>query len=432
MGNIAIQATKLGKRYRLGRSAVTQNFRERLTHLMGAPFRAARSALRRPANERAQGRPDHIWALRDVSFTIGQGEVIGVIGRNGAGKSTLLKVLTRITEPTEGEAIVRGRVGSLLEVGTGFHPELTGRENIYLNGAILGMKRAETARKFDEIVAFSEVEKFIDTPVKRYSSGMYLRLAFAVAAHLQTEVLLVDEVLAVGDAEFQRKCLGKLGDVAKAGRTVLFVSHNLSAIQRFCSRVLLVADGQLAMDGATSAVVDAYLSMTSRSEYGFADVTEHPGRTPGMPSIIQAVGLCDPDQPGQYRTTVRTGEDLVFEIHYDCGERFADWAQLAVCSLTEHRVFTSGSTHKAGSDLAIRGCGMLQCRLPAVPLTAGEYTVTVMLSRRVPPRNLDYVTGALRFHVDFANYFGSGTGPYPGQGHLAQPSQWQILQGAPI
>ena len=202
--------------------------------------------------------PD-FWALRDVSFDVQQGEVLGIIGRNGAGKSTLLKILSRITEPTAGRVTLRGRVASLLEVGTGFHPELTGRENIFLNGAILGMSRAEIRRKFDEIVAFAEVEQFLDTPVKRYSSGMYVRLAFAVAAHLEPEILVVDEVLAVGDAEFQKKCLGKMGEVAKGGRTVLFVSHNMAAIRRLCSRVILLKNGRITQSGNVNQCIDTYL-----------------------------------------------------------------------------------------------------------------------------------------------------------------------------
>jgi len=199
------------------------------------------------------------WALDDVSFQVKRGEVVGVIGRNGAGKSTLLKILSRITEPTKGKALIHGRVGSLLEVGTGFHPELTGRENIFLNGSILGMKKSEIARKFDEIVAFSEVEKFIDTPVKHYSSGMYVRLAFAVAAHLEPEILLVDEVLAVGDAQFQKKCMGKMGDVAKEGRTILFVSHNMAAVENLCSRCVYLKDGRVSSDGLSKEVIEFYL-----------------------------------------------------------------------------------------------------------------------------------------------------------------------------
>jgi len=225
MKDIAICVDKLSKRYRIGaRQKREATLRKRLGNMLASPFEYLRASLRPPTED------ETLWALRDVSFEVQHGEVLGIIGRNGAGKSTLLKILSRITEPTSGTAALYGRVGSLLEVGTGFHPELTGRENIYMNGAILGMRRAEIDAKFDEIVDFAGVEKFIDTPVKRYSSGMYVRLGFAVAAHLEPEILIVDEVLAVGDAEFQKKCLGKMGEVAKGGRTVLFVSHNMASV----------------------------------------------------------------------------------------------------------------------------------------------------------------------------------------------------------
>src|SRR5213080_4833575 len=241
-GDVAIRCQGLGKQYRLGPRQRYRALRDTLPALALAPFRGLRSAIGfgRPT---AQGAT--LWALRDVSFEVSAGEIVGIIGANGAGKSTLLKILSRITAPTEGQAEIHGRVGSLLEVGTGFHPELTGRENVYLNGAILGMHRAEIERKFDEIVAFAETEKFLDTPVKRYSSGMYVRLAFAVAAHLEPEILVVDEVLAVGDAEFQKKCLGKMREVAEGhGRTVLFVSHNMVAVQNLCSVAMLLQDGR--------------------------------------------------------------------------------------------------------------------------------------------------------------------------------------------
>jgi lipopolysaccharide transport system ATP-binding protein len=230
-------------------------------------LRIRRSAIRNPddphsAIRNSQSPEDTIWALRDVSFEVRRGEVLGIIGRNGAGKSTLLKILSRITEPTEGRAVVHGRVGSLLEVGTGFHPELTGRENVYLNGAILGMRKAEIERKFDEIVAFAEIEKFLDTPVKRYSSGMYVRLAFAVAAHLEPEILLVDEVLAVGDVAFQKKCLAKMEGVACEGRTVLFVSHNMPAVKALCSEGIWLNEGEIRMVGTAARTVERYLSVS--------------------------------------------------------------------------------------------------------------------------------------------------------------------------
>jgi lipopolysaccharide transport system ATP-binding protein len=252
----AIRVGSLGKLYRLGR-------RERYPTLRDVLADAATSLFRWGAGQSAT---ESLWALKDVSLTVARGEVLGVIGRNGAGKSTFLKILSRITEPTEGWVELHGRVGSLLEVGTGFHPELTGRENVYLNGAILGMRRTEIARKFDDIVAFAETERFVDTPVKHYSSGMYMRLAFAVAAHLEAEILLVDEVLAVGDVAFQRKCMGKMGDVAHAGRTVLFVSHNLEAIQRLCGRCVLLEGGRVTQEGSAREVVAQYLSaLTSKA-----------------------------------------------------------------------------------------------------------------------------------------------------------------------
>ena len=254
---LAIHVEGLGKRYRIGRRLRYKALRDVLASAAGAPIRIARTLIGREAPPPPE---QTIWALRNVSFGIGHGEVVGVIGRNGAGKSTLLKILSRITVPTEGRAEIRGRVGSLLEVGTGFHLELTGGENIFLNGAILGMRRTEIARKFDEIVAFAGVEQFIDSPVKHYSSGMYLRLAFSVAAHLDPEILLVDEVLAVGDATFQRKCLEKMEDVGRRGRTVLFVSHNMQAIARLCPRTILLDSGGVAVDGPSHKVVASYLS----------------------------------------------------------------------------------------------------------------------------------------------------------------------------
>jgi lipopolysaccharide transport system ATP-binding protein len=247
MNDIAIRVENLSKQYTIGRA---QQRPDTLREALVGAFR----------RDGAGGSTDTFWALKDVSFEVKRGEVVGVIGRNGAGKSTLLKILSQITEPTSGRAEIHGRVGSLLEVGTGFHPELTGRENIYLNGAILGMRREEIQRRFDEIVAFAEIEKFLDTPVKRYSSGMYVRLAFAVAAHLEPEILLVDEVLAVGDAEFQRKALGKIKSVStNDARTVVYVSHNLGSVVDICSRCLLLSTGELQKDGAPSIVVDHYL-----------------------------------------------------------------------------------------------------------------------------------------------------------------------------
>lgn len=266
MSDWIIKTEGLGKKYNIGHLAERQRYvalRDVISERVTGLFRSSHLSLAQKATlgeVSKQSAIEEFWALKDVSFEVKQGEVLGIIGRNGAGKSTLLKILSRITEPTEGRVTLRGRVASLLEVGTGFHPELSGRENIYLNGAILGMTRKEIKKKFDEIVAFSEVEKFLDTPVKRYSSGMYVRLAFAVAAHLEPEILVVDEVLAVGDAEFQKKCLGKMRDVSKGGRTVLFVSHNMAAIETLCSRAIYLRDGRLHSTGGVESQIRRYMT----------------------------------------------------------------------------------------------------------------------------------------------------------------------------
>jgi lipopolysaccharide transport system ATP-binding protein len=256
MSDIAIRVLQLGKEYRIGKRERYQTLRDRLTDAAAAPFRWLAGFGRRQAEP---SESDRIWALQDVCFEIPRGEVVGIIGRNGAGKSTLLKILSRVTEPTRGRVEIRGRVGSLLEVGTGFHPELTGRENVFLNGAILGMKKREIISKFDEIVDFADLSKFIDTPVKHYSSGMYMRLAFAVAAHLEPEILIVDEVLAVGDSAFQQKCLARMHEVGREGRTILFVSHNMQAVQQLCSRAIHLEGGTKVDDDQSSAVIQRYL-----------------------------------------------------------------------------------------------------------------------------------------------------------------------------
>ena len=278
MRDITIRVDNLGKLFRIGAREQFRTFRETVSDAFTAPFRRFSSKLQ-GSNGHMADSENTIWALRDVSFTIKRGEVVGIVGRNGAGKSTLLKILSRITEPTVGTATIYGRVGSLLEVGTGFHGELSGRENVYLNGAILGMKKSEIERKFDEIVTFAEVEKFIDTPVKHYSSGMYLRLAFAVAAHLEPEILIVDEVLAVGDADFQKKCLNKMQDVGQEGRTVLFVSHNMPAVTRLCPRVILLNNGEISADGPSARVVSAYLNcgQTGGASREWTDPLNAPG-----------------------------------------------------------------------------------------------------------------------------------------------------------
>jgi len=307
---IAVRVENLGKKYRLGTQLRTYNtLRDAIARTVSNPggwFRRLGKGLRDPS-------ANTIWALRNISFEVEQGQVLGVIGKNGAGKSTLLKILSRVTEPTEGSGEIRGRVGSLLEVGTGFHPELTGRENIYLNGAILGMKRAEIARKFDEIVEFAEISRFIDTPVKRYSSGMYLRLAFAVAAHLEPEILVVDEVLAVGDAEFQRKCLGKMSDVAQQGRTVLFVSHNMSAILRLTQEAIVIDKGQLALRAPTAKAVDYYLSQ-GLSQQG--ERTWDPSEVPASAWPFCPVAIRARSSNGKVTDILRSVEPITLEVEY--------------------------------------------------------------------------------------------------------------------
>lgn len=290
-----ISVQRLSKRYLLGARPATNSLREALSEFARSPL----APMRRRA-ERAARAEQELWALREVSFEVAQGDVIGFIGHNGAGKSTLLKVLARIVEPTSGRVQIAGRVGSLLEVGTGFHPDLTGRENVFLNGALLGMRRAEIARRFDEIVAFSELERFLDTPVKRYSSGMYMRLAFAVAAHLEPEVLIVDEVLAVGDIAFQKKCLGKMTDVARHGRTVLFVSHNLQAIANLCTRALLLSGGCVEYDGDAAAVIDRYYQalQTGEAARSFGSRADGDNRI-----VLNALSV---DQPGADRASFRS------------------------------------------------------------------------------------------------------------------------------
>ncbi|MBV9547680.1 MAG: ATP-binding cassette domain-containing protein, partial [Chloroflexi bacterium] len=305
MSAYAIRAERLGKRYRIGQRETYRSLRDSLSDALVAPFRRLGGSGAAESNT--------IWALRNVSLEIAPGEVLGIIGHNGAGKSTLLKILSRITEPTEGRAQVHGRVGSLLEVGTGFHPELTGRENIFLNGAILGMRRSEITRRFDEIVAFAEVERFIDTPVKRYSSGMYLRLAFAVAAHLEPEILLVDEVLAVGDAAFQKKCLGRMGEVAREGRTVLFVSHNLPSVEKLCQRVIVVDGGRVVQEGDPGACISAYLGARAEPRAG-VDLSAVPRLDPRLTPVFTSLDLRDPD--GMPVSAVGCGETLEFHISY--------------------------------------------------------------------------------------------------------------------
>jgi lipopolysaccharide transport system ATP-binding protein len=313
MSEIAVHVEKLSKQYYIGGpQQAYPTFRDVVTSAVTSPFRRTAALLRGHAYG-AAALDEAIWALKDISFEVKRGEVVGIIGRNGAGKSTLLKILSRITEPTEGYAEIRGRVGSLLEVGTGFHPELTGRENVFLNGSILGMKRQEIKRRFDEIVEFSGVEKFIDTPVKHYSSGMQVRLAFAVAAYLEPEILIVDEVLAVGDAEFQKKCLGKMSDVTSEGRTVLFVSHNMQAVTNLCQKAILLQNGQITHYTDTRTVVDTYLESGQHGELN-TDITPemHQKYPPGL-EIFRVEFL---NRNGELTNTLLIDEPFSIRIFY--------------------------------------------------------------------------------------------------------------------
>jgi lipopolysaccharide transport system ATP-binding protein len=345
-----------------------ETLRDLLMSSLAAPFPSLRPIGGKVAAE------ERIWALKDVSFTVDEGEVVGIIGRNGAGKSTLLKVLSRITAPTEGRVTIRGRIGSLLEVGTGFHPELTGRENIFLNGAILGMKRKEIESKFDEIVDFSGVEKFIDTPVKRYSSGMHVRLAFAVAAYLDPEILLVDEVLAVGDAEFQRKCLGKMDDVAKSGRTVIFVSHTMSAIENLCSAAILLAGGTIAASGATQDIVSQYLKAFDSDTLEF-----RPSKAPvKLPYRLTRIRLCDDNN--QPLKSVSVAQTPVVEIECEVDRQCP---QLKVAFVlhdqNQNPIFASSPPDTDMPQPVKQGTHRYRAHFPGPILRPQRYSVTVSL-----------------------------------------------------
>jgi lipopolysaccharide transport system ATP-binding protein len=433
MTDIAIKVENLGKQYKIGIAPERyRTMRDVLAQTASAPVRALRSRGTKAVKSRKNSDAslptveNKIWALKDVSFDVKKGQVLGVIGRNGAGKSTLLKILSRITDPTEGQAEIHGRVGSLLEVGTGFHPELTGRENIYLNGAILGMKRADIERKFDEIVAFSEVEKFIDTPVKRYSSGMYLRLAFAVAAHMEPEILVVDEVLAVGDAEFQRKCMGKMSDVAQAGRTVLFVSHNMSAILRLTEETIVLEKGQLVLRAPSPRAVDFYLSS------GLAQVGERVWRrseisSEALPFIPTAMRVRD--VRGNVVDTLRSVEPFSVEIEYKL-EAPITGLRLGIYLMTARGelVFTSFDTDSAELYDRYRtrptGGYLSRCTIPADYLNEGRYILGINASSyRI--RRYFQDEQALNFNVDPAGAPGMQW-LEPRMGPVRPRLDWQI------
>ena len=417
MSEYAIRAENIGKRYRLGETVGNYStFRESITEWL----------RRSPKKAVEQVNENDLWALRHLNFEVKQGEVLGIIGRNGAGKSTLLKVLSRVTEPTEGYAEIHGRVGSLLEVGTGFHPELTGRENIFLNGAILGMKRSEIAVKFDEIVDFSEVEQFIDTPVKRYSSGMYLRLAFAVAAHLEPEILVVDEVLAVGDAEFQRKCIGKMSDVAQQGRTVLFVSHNMSAILRLTTDTMVIEKGKMILRAPSAQAVDYYLSQ------GFSEEGSRlweADEVPASAGPFNPIELRVVNAQGHEANTVRSVEPCSIEMEYEIAEPITGLrVGLYLMSTRGEYIFTSFDTDEPEQyeAMPVRPAGryISRCTIPADMLNEGRYVIGVNASA-FKIRRYFHDERALAFNVDAAGAPGTHW-PEPRLGPVRPRLDWKI------
>jgi len=427
MSDIAIKVEGLGKRYRIGANQQAyKTLREKLTQTAATPFRAFQSLAGRNGHRSANGhksKAEMIWALKDVSFEIKRGEVVGIIGRNGAGKSTLLKILSRITDPTEGYADITGRIASLLEVGTGFQPELTGRENIYLNGSILGMKHAEIRRKFDEIVAFAEVEKFIDTPVKHYSSGMYVRLAFGVAAHLDPEIMLVDEVLAVGDVDFQKKCVNSMQSVSDSGRTVLLVSHNLALIESLCQRAVLLDQGEVSSAGPTAEVIAEYLSRSQFCES--ENLTDHPrneARSSAWFSRIQIL-----NRQGESSREFRAGEEMAVKLGVAVqspilqpwiGIRLRTPADQLICHI---------ANREAGYQLPpISSASEIECQISSLNLLPGRYIVDLVLADMLN-RDYDKISGAAYFDVRESDVLQSGMPMNQAYGLVFFPSKWKLV-----
>ena len=406
MSDVAIRIEGISKRYRIGNQDTEwyKTLRDTLTNAATVPLRALRSKLQGAKGQSSNGSTS-FWALKDVTFEIKPGEIVGLIGPNGAGKSTLLKILSRITDPTEGYVEIYGRMSSLLEVGTGFNAELSGRENIYLNGAILGMKRAEIKRNFDEIVAFAEVERFIDTPVKRYSSGMYLRLAFAVAAHLEPEILLVDEVLAVGDAAFQKKCLGKMSEVAHEGRTVVLVSHNMAAIANLCGRTAVLRRGHLDFFGDTQLAVAEYISGLSAGESD--DLAQRADREGGGRARVQKLTLLD--EYGAPKDIVQSGEPLTVALEYLSSEEKPlknAFFEVKVFNQYGEQLFILSSFLTGQFFDILPGRGTVYCRVPAFLVTPDIYSTTVRFY--VNSQLEDLVSNASRLTVIEGDFFGSG------------------------
>ena len=417
MQNQAISIQEISKVYRIDPAtgnAASRTLQEVLINL-------AKKPLRRSTSSKKQ----EMWALRNISFDVHEGEVIGLIGRNGAGKSTLLKILSRITEPTSGYADIYGRVGSLLEVGTGFHTELTGRENIYLSGAILGMRKAEINRKFDQIVEFSGVSQYIETPVKRYSSGMAVRLAFAVAAHLDPEILLIDEVLAVGDASFQKKSLGKMSEVAESGRTVIFVSHNMGAIKNLCTRAVLLDEGQVLADGGVDSVVQQYLLTASEKGEWHTDIAERTDRQGN--GAIRFTGFQLLGSNGDVVDAAVAGESIDFVLYY---QRQPDKIQNARIMIWLRDAFTKGllrfGTDLTGQDFEdLPQEGKIICHVPRFSLRSGRYYVD--LGADVDGVKADRVIRAVMLDVIGGDYYGSGKTPlHPNDGDFLSEHSWRL------
>lgn len=412
MSDVAIRIEKLSKQFRIGaQRAQYETFRDQIVSGLSGMFRRRTAAA-----------GEVFWALKDVSLEIKRGEVVGLIGRNGAGKSTLLKILSRITEPSAGFADIHGRVASLLEVGTGFHGELSGRENIYLNGAILGMKRAEIRSKFDDIVEFADIGPFVDTPVKHYSSGMYVRLAFAVAAHLQPEILLVDEVLAVGDAAFQRKCLGKMGEVAKEGRTIIFVSHNMAAVESLCTGAHLISEGRIVRSGGTGEVIADYLSAVTT--LSGVPLDQRPDRQGDGRLRFTDIRIVSDD--GKPTGVVQSGQAVEFSVGYkssggdlgDVGMSIDLFAQSGQCMMILNNEMVGVDFSKAAA------IGRFKCRVERFPLAAGQYYITLFC--RVNGRIADWVQQAAVLMVEAGDFFGTGRQPPASHGGFLVAQQWQL------
>jgi len=419
MSGPAIRVENIGKQYKLGlREKADRSFREVVTDCFTAPLRRLRHLSEKPADDTL------FWALRDVDFEVQPGEVVGIIGRNGAGKSTLLKILSRITEPTTGQAVIRGRVRSLLEVGTGFHPELTGRENIYLNGAILGMKKAEIHRKFDEIVAFAEVDRFLDTPVKRYSSGMYVRLAFGVAAHLEPEILLVDEVLAVGDVQFQKRCLGKMRDVAISGRTIVFVSHNMAAVENFCNRCIVLDKGCVGFDGHTHDAVEHYMKAVL-SKIVDVPIGQRTNRRGNGKLRVTRFHL--EDSRGRTIQAARSGEDCTFVFGYECPDGQPKRNVVASFGIQDQmgRSLILHRTNFTWEDFdTVPARGEIRCTVPKFPLVAGTYYIGSFLESGA--QVLDDAGIIAQFNVDSGDFFGTGCAGMPSHGPFLVDGRWSV------